>query len=93
MFYDTGKGQSGTLGTGSANGRFSVQESGLRSEGNADNNHTEYIVHFNGNHNHELTTQNSGDHIHTIQIGNTGGGKPFTVTPPYKAFYFWVRTK
>lgn len=40
--------KSKTLGSAAASGVFSVVESGLRSEGNADSNNTEFIVKFDG---------------------------------------------
>lgn len=86
-----GKGAESTIGSVSANGKFSVLQDGLRSEGNADNNRNEYICHFNGLHNHQVTINRGGDHTHTITINATGEGKPFTVTPRYRAFYIWVR--
>lgn len=27
-----------------------------------------------------------------VQTGSTGGGKPFSIMPPYKAYYAWERT-
>lgn len=71
---------SNTLGYQAADGRFSVQERGLRSEGNADDNRTEYICHFNGNHTHQ------------IAIKSTGNGEKVTYEPSYLCLYFWVRT-
>lgn len=71
---------SNTLGYQAADGRFSVQERGLRSEGNADDNRTEYICHFNGNHTHQ------------ISIKSTGNGEKVTFEPSYLCLYFWVRT-
>ncbi len=71
---------SNTLGWEAANGSFSVAEKNLRSEGNADNNNTEYICHFNGNHTHQIT------------IGSAGNGEKITFEPSYLLLYFWVRT-
>ena len=76
-FY--GKGAESVIGTGATNGRFSVLQSGLRSEGNRDSNNTEYICHFNGNHTHTVTVQNGGSHIHSATI-NSGGNHNHTVT-------------
>lgn len=76
-----------------ANGRFSVQQDGLRSEGNADNNKRDRIIHFNGNHLHSYTTNTTGKHTHTVTIGETGGGESFTIQPKSIALYFWVRTE
>ena len=72
---------SNTLGYQAADGRFSVQERGLRSEGNADDNRTEYICHFNGNHTHQISIQ------------STGNGEKVTFEPSYLCLYFWVRTE
>lgn len=90
VFY--GKGVDSAIGPVSTNGRFSVLQSGLRSEGNRDDNNLDYICHFNGNHGHPLSISESGDHTHTVTIGNTGKGKPFSVTPKARNFYIWVRT-
>lgn len=79
-FYGKNNSVSNTLGYKAANGRFSVQERGLRSEGNADSNQTEYICHFNGNHTHQISIQ------------STGNGEKVTFEPSYLCLYFWVRT-
>lgn len=79
-FYGKNNSVSNTLGYEAANGRFSVQERGLRSEGNADSNQTEYICHFNGNHTHQISIQ------------STGNGEKVTFEPSYLCLYFWVRT-
>lgn len=71
VFY--GKGVESVIGSVSTNGRFSVLQSGLRSEGNADSNGTEYICHFDGNHAHTFTTNNGGGHSHSISIGTSSG--------------------
>lgn len=92
MFYDVNKGPSQTLGTASTSGRFTVKESGLRADGNADDNRSDYIVHFDGNHNHSFTTSFYPAHKHDISISNTGGGQSYDSRPKYMAFYIWVRT-
>jgi hypothetical protein len=43
-----------------------------------------------GNHTHTLTTSTNGNHTHTI--GNTGGGLPLNIMPPYQTVYMWRRT-
>lgn len=70
-FY--GKGMESCIGTQTTTGKFSVRQSGLRSEGNADDNRTEYICHFDGNHAHNFTTDNGGGHGHSISIGTSNG--------------------
>lgn len=78
-FY--GKGQDSILGFGvTTAGHFSVRQSGLRSEGNADDNRTEYICHFNGNHTHGL------------HINGTGEGHAHSIMQPYLVTYMWQRT-
>lgn len=78
-FY--GKGADSILGRGvTTRGRFSVTQSGLRSEGNADDNRTEYICHFDGNHSHGLS------------IEETGGGQAHSIMQPYLVAYMWRRT-
>lgn len=78
-FY--GKGADSILGRNvTTRGRFSVAQSGLRSEGNADDNRTEYICHFDGNHSHGLS------------IGETGSGQAHSIMQPYLAVYMWRRT-
>lgn len=77
-FYGHGTGSS-TLGSNAADGRFSVVERGLRSEGNADDNNTEYICRFDGNHTHQTT------------INPFGQGEKVMIEPAYLSLYFWVR--
>ena len=73
--------QDSILGRGvTTRGHFSVIQSGLRSEGNKDDNRTEYICHFDGNHNHG------------ISIGNNGGGQAHSLMQPYLVAYMWKRT-
>ena len=36
--------------------------------------------------------QQTGNHSHTLTIGNTGNGQAFNVTQPYLAVYIWKRT-
>lgn len=88
-FY--GRGVDSVIGTATTAGKFSVRQSGLRSEGNADDNRTEYICHFDGNHNHSFTTNWTGEHVHGLTINSAGGGKAFTINPKYVSFYIWVR--
>ena len=73
-FY--GKGADSVLGNGvTTKGVFSVKQSGLRSEGNADDNRTEYICHLDASHSHNITTTNAG------------GNKPHNNMPPYIALF------
>ena len=77
-FY--GKGADSILGRGvTTKGRFSVAQSGLRSEGNADDNRTEYICHFDGNHSHG------------ISIDKSGSGQAHSIMQPYLVAYMWKR--
>lgn len=78
LFYN-GSSTSSTLGGASASGRFTVVESGLRSEGNADDNNTEFIVRFDGNHGHYFSTNSVGSNIAHNNM------------PPYQAVYIWHR--
>lgn len=87
-----GKGVDSVIGPVSTNGKFSVLQQGLRSEGNQSNNGLDYICHFSGNHNHGATVEEAGEHVHPLTIDSTGEGKPFTVTPKAKHFYIWQRT-
>lgn len=78
--------------SGATTGRFSVLQSYLRSEGNADSNNTEYIVHFDGNHYHGFTTSTNGVHKHGISIAKNGSGATWDSRPKYLAVYMWIRT-
>jgi len=71
---------SNTLGNEATSGCFSVVESGLRSEGNADNNRTEYIAKFNS------------DHSHNISVTSVGGNAAINMLPPFRSVYMWKRT-
>lgn len=44
----------------------------------------------NGSHTHTITVASNGNHTHTI--GNTGGGLPVNILPPYQTVYMWRRT-
>ena len=72
-FY--GKGPSSTLGWNAVSGCFSVVEKGLRSEGNADANSTEYIVKFDG----------------SKIVQGQGGDQPHENRPPYYALYYIMK--
>lgn len=72
-FY--GKGPSSTLGWNAVSGCFSVVEEGLRSEGNADANSTEYIVKFDG----------------SKIVQGQGGDQPHENRPPYYALYYIMK--
>lgn len=72
-FY--GKGPSSTLGWNAVSGYFSVVEEGLRSEGNADANSTEYIVKFDG----------------SKIVQGQGGDQPHENRPPYYALYYIMK--
>lgn len=72
-FY--GKGPSSTLGWNAVSGCFSIVEKGLRSEGNADSNTTEYIVKFDG----------------SKIVQGQGGSQPHENRPPYYALYYIMK--
>ena len=72
-FY--GKGPSNTLGWNAVSGCFSVVESGLRSEGNADSNSTEYIVKFDG----------------SKIVSSQGNNTAHENRPPYFAVYYIMK--
>lgn len=72
-FY--GKGPSSTLGWNAVSGCFSVVEKGLRSEGNANANSTEYIVKFDG----------------SKIVQGQGGDQPHENRPPYYALYYIMK--
>lgn len=72
-FY--GKGPSNTLGWNTASGCFSVVESGLRSEGNADSNRTEYVIKFDG----------------SKIVKSQGDSQAHENRPPYYALYFIMK--
>ena len=55
-----GKGPSSTLGWSPASGIVSAVEGSLRSEGNADDNRTEYIAKIDATHTHEMLLGNNG---------------------------------
>lgn len=87
-----GKGVDSTIGPVSTNGKFSVLQEGLRSEGNRDNNNLDYICHFNGNHTHGATIKEAGNHTHTVTIDSAGEGKAFDIEPEGINLYIWKRT-
>lgn len=72
-FY--GKGPSSTLGWNAVSGCFSIVEQGLRSEGNADSNSTEYIVKFDG----------------SKIVQGQGSNNPHENRPPYYALYYIMK--
>lgn len=39
------------------------------------------------------TTGNDGEHVHSLNINNTGGGKGHENRPPYYAMRFYIRAK
>ena len=45
----------------------------------------------NGEKNTTNWVQQTGNHSHTLTIGNTGNGQAFNVTQPYLAVYIWKR--
>ena len=49
-----------------------------------------YAVHFNAKNSWTGVTSANGGHTHTI--GNTGGGLPLNIMPPYQTVYMWRRT-
>ena len=73
-FYHGGT-SSSTLGLEAASGCFSVVEKGLRSEGNADSNHTEYIVKFDG----------------SKIVQGQGANQSHENRPPYYAVYYIMK--
>lgn len=74
-FYNGGRGPSKTLGMNAASGCFSVVESGLRSEGNADSNRTEYVIKFDGS---KIVKSQGSDQGHENR-------------PPYYALYYIMK--
>ena len=75
MYYDANKGPSSILGRNSVSGCFEVVEAKLRSEGNADNNETEYIVGLKAN---KLMNSQGANYAHENR-------------PPYYALYFIMK--
>lgn len=67
--------KSKTLGSAAASGVFSVVENGLRSEGNADANRTEFIVKFDGS---KMVKSQGLNHSHENR-------------PPYYALYYIMK--
>ena len=67
--------KSKTLGSAAASGVFSVVESGLRSEGNADSNNTEFIVKFDG----------------SKMVKSQGLNYSHENRPPYYALYYIMK--
>lgn len=80
-FYDTSNSyyvnhsKSKTLGSAAASGVFSVVEKGLRSEGNADDNRTEFIVKFDG----------------SKMVKSQGLNYSHENRPPYYALYYIMK--
>lgn len=74
-FYSTWNSKSKTLGSAAASGVFSVVESGLRSEGNADDNRTEFIVKFDG----------------SKMVKSQGLNYSHENRPPYYALYYIMK--
>lgn len=68
-------GPSSTLGYETASGAFEVVERGLRSEGDASNNYTEYIIGLNANK----------------LMSSLGNNYPHENRPPYYAVYYIIR--
>ena len=73
-FYNT-RSKSKTLGSAAASGVFSVVEKGLRSEGNADYNLTEFIVKFDG----------------SKMVKSQGLNYSHENRPPYYALYYIMK--
>lgn len=74
-FYNTWSSASKTLGSAAASGVFSVVEKGLRSEGNADYNYTEFIVKFDG----------------SKMVKSQGLNYSHENRPPYYALYYIMK--
>ena len=73
--YYANASKSKTLGSAAASGVFSVVESGLRSEGNADDNRTEFIVKFDG----------------SKMVKSQGLNYSHENRPPYYALYYIMK--
>ena len=71
-----GAGSSSTLGWSSTSGIVSAVESNLRSEGNADDNSTEYIAKIDATHTHKMS------------LGNNGGAEAF---PKHIVWPYYLR--
>ena len=85
--------KSKTLGSAAASGVFSVVESGLRSEGNADSNNTEFIVKFDGSSSHSSSSDFASErmsYITSFAVG-TAAQEAHENRPPYYALYYIMK--
>ena len=77
-------------GTNANNGTHTHTLSGNNANNGAHTHTWSGSIANNGAHTHTITVANNGAHTHTI--GNTGGGLPINILPPYQTVYMWRRT-
>lgn len=77
-------------GTNANNGTHTHTISGTNANNGAHTHTWSGSIGNNGAHTHTITVANNGAHTHTI--GNTGGGLPINILPPYQTVYMWRRT-
>ena len=77
-------------GTNANNGTHTHTLSGTNANNGAHTHTWSGSIANNGAHTHTITVANNGAHTHTI--GNTGGGLPINILPPYQTVYMWRRT-
>lgn len=76
----------------SNNANFKMATDGIRVAGQQWCNAGDTTAGSTGGDYCGVTTQ-AGAHSHTVSIGATGNGKPYTNMPPYKSVYAWERVK
>lgn len=56
-----------------------------------DGNVSVYRIDFDASKTWTGNTSTTGGHTHTLETASTGGGKPFSIMPPYLAVIIWQR--
>ena len=77
-------------GTVASNGAHTHTLSGTNASNGAHTHTWSGSIANSGSHTHTITVVANGNHTHTV--GNTGGGLPVNILPPYQTVYMWRRT-
>ena len=64
----------------------------VTSNNSSDHSHNASLATNNTTHTHTTTIDSGGSHTHSYTTGSTGQGQSFTVTPPYYALSYIMKT-